>query len=225
MKKISDEKGAAQLIEAAIIYPVVFMIIFFLIYLGLYVLQIITIDTYAQKIAVITAKEIAHPGYISQVGSDSIDDVSAELSDTSINIPDNTNMKLYRYIFGNLIDDEQKKTLENTLEKLVSVSSIIGSGEENIQTSIECKNYFFVQDVKVTVKQKLPSFVVLEFFGIESPEISTTAVATVNDTDEFIRNVDFVYNVVNTIADKLGIDIKNIRNNINSALKKIGIGS
>ena len=60
---LHNEKGAYSLVEASIIYPVVFLSIFVIIYLGLYILQLMTVSAYAQKIAILASREVSSPGY------------------------------------------------------------------------------------------------------------------------------------------------------------------
>ena len=58
------------MVEAAIIYPIVFLCLFFLIYMGLYILQYMSVSAYAQKVALLASREIAYPGYIDMVDKD-----------------------------------------------------------------------------------------------------------------------------------------------------------
>lgn len=60
---IADDRGAVQIIEASLVFPIVFLVVGFLIYLGSYTLQRVSMHNHAQKIAVITSREIAFPGY------------------------------------------------------------------------------------------------------------------------------------------------------------------
>lgn len=223
----SDETGAAQIIEAAILYPVVFMILFFLIYIGLYILQCVTVESYAQKIALITAREIAHPGYIDEIGS--TDNASVDYSGDGINIQNKKASDVgvafaYRYIFNNFIDGGKMDSLKNSLTNLIRNNSIIGNSDGEIKVDITIKNYVVVQQVEVTATQELASFPVLEFFNInDGLTVSSTAVVSVNDSDEFVRNVDFVYDVIKLIGKKLGINIDNVRAKIDNFKKTLNI--
>lgn len=235
MKKkfLSDEKGAAQLIEAAILYPVVFMILFFLIYVGLYMLQAITLESYAQKTAILAAKEIARPGYINEIGKDSINDASVELNTSSVSFSSNYEFSfktLYRYCNfisaseNFLINSSSKNTLSDCLKNMANTFSIIGA-KSDVSVEIKPKNYFFSQTVTVTVTQSIFEFPVLSFFGMDSSQkVTASACASVSDTDEFIRNADFIYDCTDFLCGKFGIDLNNVTSTINGALKKIGLG-
>lgn len=224
----SDETGAAQIIEAAIIYPVVFMILFYLIYMGLYILQCVTVESYAQKIALMAAREVAHPGYIDEIDSNAID-ASVDYSGNEIHLSNDPKSigvsSAYRYFAPkNLISKEKQDYLKNQLENLIKTSSIIGNSDGDIKVTINFKNYVVVQQVEVTATQKLASFPVLKFFGMnDGLTVSSTAVASVNDSDEFIRNVDFINDIIETIGKKLGIDINNIKDKIQNVKDKMGL--
>ena len=224
----SDETGAAQIIEAAIIYPVVFMILFYLIYMGLYILQCVTVESYAQKIALMAAREVAHPGYIDEIDKDAID-ASVDYSGNYISLSNDPKKigvsSAYRYFAPkNLISKEKQDYLKNQLENLIKTSSIIGNSDGDIKVTINFKNYVVVQQVEVTATQKLASFPVLKFFGMnDGLTVSSTAVASVNDSDEFIRNVDFINDIIETIGKKLGIDINNIKDKIQNVKDKMGL--
>lgn len=225
----SDETGAAQIIEAAIIYPVVFMILFYLIYMGLYILQCVTVESYAQKIALMAAREVAHPGYIDEIDKDAIDASVDYSGNNDISLPDDPReigvSSAYRYFAPkNLISKEKQDYLKNQLRNLIKTSSIIGNSDGDIKVDITFKNYVVVQQVEVKATQKLASFPVLEFFGMNDDlTVSSTAVASVNDSDEFIRNVDFIDDIIETIGKKLGIDIDNIRTKIQNVKEKMGL--
>ena len=204
------------------------MILFYLIYMGLYILQCVTVESYAQKIALMAAREVAHPGYIDEIDSNAID-ASVDYSGNEIHLsnkPKNIGVSsAYRYFAPkNLISKEKQDYLKNQLENLIKTSSIIGNSDGDIKVTINFKNYVVVQQVEVTATQKLASFPVLKFFGMnDGLTVSSTAVASVNDSDEFIRNVDFINDIIETIGKKLGIDINNIKDKIQNVKDKMGL--
>lgn len=237
MIKVKDflkkEDGAAELIEAVIIYPVVFLCIAFLIYFGLYLLQNITLQTYARKTAMLAARELACPGYIDMFAGDkneysAYSDASVEGADNlleSIKInsnPKNTDVKPYRYMFSSDPISGHTKGLEKILKNMVENNSIIGA-KKNVSVEVKSKNYFVVQYVDVSVEQELLDFPVLEYFGIENPKVSVTVEASANDTDEFIRNVDFVTDTLEYFAKKIGIDVNGIRDKIDEVKEKFNL--
>ena len=241
---LKEEKAAAQMIEAAIIYPIVFLIIFLMIYMGLYILQAITIGTYAQKFAMLASREVSQPGYSTMLNMNNYYSNSAVEMDaaspvvgtnddgskwSSINVDNlsssRTNFSiLYRYWSDEPIKGDVRSTYEETLKKMVQENSIIVPNNNNaVNVEISCQNNLISQFITVKVEQELMHFAVLDFFGIESPKVSATATATVSDTDELIRNTDFAADAITALASKLGVDLTKVKSTVQSAFDKLGI--
>lgn len=236
-KLFHNEDGAYSLIQATIIYPVVFLFIFFVIYIGLYILHMITLASYAQKIAVLTAREVSSPGYSTILSADkySSSAVEADLGKTEegkspfdgkVNIDnkvENIKTRAYRYWYSPL-DDKSKKYYEGVLTTLVKNNSILnGDALNNVKVEIDCDNYFITQFINVSIEQKLMEFGVLTFFGIESPSVKVSATTPVSDTDEIVRNTDFAVDAVEVLADKLGIDTSKMKEAVNKGISIIGL--
>lgn len=234
-KFLKEEKAAAQMVEAAIIYPIVFLIIFLMIYLGLYILQAITVGAYAQKIAMLASREISTPGYYTLISdktkySSSAIELDAEDINSIVDVSKLSNEMtrfpvVYRYWqIGDdkILTDTTKDYYQSILTTMVAENSILvpqKNGTLNVKVS--CKNNVLSQLVTVEVEQELMHFGLLDFFGIKSPTVSATAVATVSDTDELIRNTDFAVDAMETLASKLGIDTSKLKNTVNDVLKKL----
>ena len=231
---IKDENGAAQMVEAAIIYPIVFLCLIFLIYIGLYILQYMSISAYAQKVALLASREIAYPGYIDMAGKDrkkySNAALEADLSkygnsfngNISISFdPDESEIRAYRYWSSDPLSGHEEP-FENILKEMVRKNSIIGA-KNDVTAEISSENYFVVQYVNVHISQSLMDFAVLDFFGIESPTVAVSVKASANDTDEFIRNTDFAVDAIEAIAKKLGIDVDSMKNKVKEAKEKLGL--
>lgn len=235
MKKIlsilKNENGAAQMVEAAFIYPVVFLCIAFLIYLGLYILQFMSVSAYAQKVALLASREIAYPGYINIVTESPYSNASveADLGNSNsfngrINMtfdPEKVESRAYRYWKSNPLEGYEQ-SFKDILVEMVRKNSIIGA-KDNVDVVIKSDNYFIVQYVTVSVSQPLMDFPILEFFGIESPTVKATVQASVNDTDEFVRNTDFAVDALEIIANKLGIDVNGMKEKVQNAKEKLGL--
>ncbi len=236
-KRLKDENGAVMLIEAVFIYPIVFLAIFFLIYVGLFILQYMSVSAYAQKVALLASREVAYPGYINLVSKDVYTtsaveaDLGTDADGNTINSfsgkvtlnfdPKKAQVNAYRY-WGDPLSSESKTVLVNILKEMVKKNSIIGAGGD-VKATVEAENYFVTQYVKVSVSQPLASFPVLDAFGIEQPTVSATVQASVNDTDELVRNVDFAVDAIRAIAKKLGIDTDNIKQKFKEAKEFLGL--
>lgn len=232
---MKEEDAAAQMVEAAIIYPVVFLIIFLMIYMGLYILQAVSINTYAQKVAMLVSREVSTPGYYTLIDDKSkyssgaieldadadqiegivdVSDLSKEMTKFSI---------VYRYI-GNPLKKNNKTYYEEILKTMVTDQSVIVPNSNSaVKVNIDCQNNILSQYVIVNVEQELMHFGLLDFFGIKNPTVSATAVATVSDTDELIRNTDFVVDAISVLASKFGINLSDVKGKVDSALSTLGL--
>ena len=238
-KFFRSERGDAEVVEAAILYPVTFMLIFLLIYIGLYILQMMTVSAYAQKVALLAAREVSSPGYQTLLDQSRYSTSAAEADfnlsvDTEnkgkyyekINIDNkvkNVKAKAYRY-WGNCLPDEDAKYYKQVLENLVRSNSIINAGEgRSVTVTIKSKNYFISQFIDVSVEQELMDFPVLAFFGIKNPTVTGSATATVSDTDELVRTTDFAVDSIKALANHLGIDTTEIKSKVVSVLEDLNL--
>ncbi len=237
---LKNEDGVATLIEASIYLPVAIMIVFFLIYMGLYILQSMTLASYAQKVAFLAAREVACPGY-STLLNEARYETSASEADfrlvqqngeredgkyngkiTIDNKVASCQVAAYRYWSKDPL--KNKSYYEEVLEKLVRQNSIINAGEGNsVNVTIRCDNKFISQYIYVDVEQQLMRFPVLDFFNIKNPSIKASAVAVVNDTDELVRNTDFAVDSIEALAEYIGIDVTKIKSTLDEGLKKLGV--
>ena len=255
LRYLKRENGSALFIEAAIIYPIVFMCIVFLIYIGMYILQTVTLTAYAQKVAVLAAREVAYPGYLklvdssvyntSAVEADFGDDIqlpgielpglngqNITISRAKIKIKctfntDEVEAKAYRYWSLDPLNEDARQVLKNILIGADGQGGIVGNqsvfGTGRAEAEITCSNYVISQTTTVTLTQEIIDIGALSYFGIESPKARAIASATVSDSDELVRNTDFVIDVIDTLADKLGIDLDKMKETVNGALEKIGL--
>ena len=254
-KILSDEGGAAELVEAVIIYPVVFLCLLVLIFIGLYILQNMIITSFAQKTAITAAREVAYPGYL-DLAADNVYNtgaVDADFHNKPVNAENNNAQGVakalipqrvkavikcnfdskkvktdaYRYWKSDPMNNATKTKLINFMvgskgdSGMVTSLSVFGTGKATAE--IECDNHILSQTVKVKVTQELMDFPGLRFFGIETPKVTAMASATVADSDELVRNADFVVDTIDSLGKKFGIDIADMRSKVESALAKIGL--
>lgn len=229
-KFIRDETGAALIVEATIIYPVVFLCVFFLIFVGLFFMQNAMLESSAQKMAVLAAKEVAYPGFLKLTSSEDLTYANGAIEAAKGLVPENVagvktvgevKAHPYRYWSSDPLSSDAKNTIKQLIVNNDDIKFLIGSSD--IEAQISCSNYVIAQYVTVTITQKVIDIGILGFFGIDAPTLKATAVAPVNDADEFVRNMDFAKDAVNWLASKLGVDVSKIRSTIDSALSKVGL--
>lgn len=238
IRSVRDESGA-ELIEAALIYPIMLLIIAFLFYLGIYILQSVTISCYAQKVAMLAAREVSYPGYINMVSDPEavFGDAAIELALNSyespvtadenrvtvngqsralIEIPTSSSQAefyAYRFWKKNPIYKDSLDKYVKVMQTLVNENSI-ANAEDSATVTVSAQNCIVAQYVNVDVSQNLVGFGLLKFFGIENPTVSASARAAATDIDEFVRNTDFVVDTIQIVAKKFGIDVKSIKSKV-----------
>ena len=199
-EKWNSESGSAQIIEMTLIFPIVLFVLGFLIYVGSYVLQSTAMYTEAQKIAVIAAREGQMPGYENFfAGTGITTKTDFDWSDGYMPGKDIINevMKVhdpYRYWGKGFLKSENKTTMEKALRQLIAENSFLAG--TNVDCTISASADPLAPAIKVNVVKHLsaPGFL-LQLGLTSSLDISVTAVAVVNDTSEFIRNTDMVYDL------------------------------
>lgn len=222
---LADDSGAVQVIEASLIFPIVFLVVGFLIYLGSYTLQRISMYNHAQKIAVITSRELSFPGY-EVLGAEKSS--NADFNWTEGTKPSKANIESimnqrrpYRYLIS---EKPRSEEMQKALTDMVNRVSYISKSDVSCKVSSKKKimNTYIV--VEVTKPVKMP--VVMELLGIKDVlDINVKATAIVTDTSEFIRNVDTAYDLTNEIFERFGFNdkIESCMSKINGALEKLGV--
>lgn len=222
------EKGAVPIVEATFIFPIVFFCMFFLIYIGMYILQSVLIYTQTQKVASIVSKSMAVTGY-EKVGKHTADNVNFDFKDNKYFTQDSVNTiydekaKLYRYFYPDPIaGNSDIESINSSLTSLIDNLSIISGG--GVTCDINAKNYFINQTVSVTIKREGAIPEVFSYIGMDgvSSDITVTATAASCDGAEFVRNTDMVYDFVTFLSDRLHISdkISYLKEKVQGAFKK-----
>lgn len=206
MKKIKSEHGAVQIIEAAFVFPIMFIILFFLIYMGNahYVK--------AQIESVVETYAIEGAGYCADPILETIKKTGSVPSLSSLDT------QPYRYIFGGMNDIESE--IGSAVEKEIGgkSSSFFKNMKPELKTSshqiAKFNNYVVYSTFSVEVEY-LVEFPI-RFLGSSSAPmltINSRAEVPVNDTAEFIRNTDMVIDLFH--GTKIGQSISDVFGKIN----------
>lgn len=203
LDKVKKEKGLV-IIEATIVFPVMFFVLFFIIYIGNAYFQIAQVDDCVSRAALKGAQCIANPQQYETVDEGMIP--------LKVN-----NAEPYRYIIGELPGgsiNEIERKIENDLIKEINESTLSFFIKMNPKVTgstdkiAEFNNYFLYSTFKVGVKYEVRF--PIRFFGAAEPTIlrlQSHAEVAVSDTPEFVRNVDMVADMLydtdlgNNIAD------------------------
>ncbi len=203
---IKSEKGAVQIVEATFVFPIMFIILFFLIYMGNAHYVKAQVESVTEKYALEGA------GYCA--------DSMLETIKQTGSVPSLSALKTepYRYIFGGMNDIENKIATAVETEINGQSSSFFKNMSPKLKTSkaniAKFNNYVVYSTFSVEV-QYVVEFPI-RFLGADAPSmltINSRAEVPVNDTAEFIRNTDMVIDLFH--GTKIGQSISDIFGKIN----------
>lgn len=201
-----SEKGAVQIVEATFVFPIMFIILFFLIYMGnAYYVK-------AQVESVVETYAIEGAGYCA-------DPILETIKKTG-SVPSLSNLKTqpYRYIFGGMNDIESEIGRNVESEINGQSSSFFRNMKPKLKTSYsniaKFNNYVVYSTFSVEVEYvvEFP----IRFMGADAPPmltINSRSEVPVNDTAEFIRNTDMVIDLFH--GTKIGQSISDVFGKIN----------
>lgn len=203
----SDESGLV-IVEATIVFPVMFLVVFLMLFTGNAYLQKCRVDSYVNQLAIEGAAYCADPMLLN-VSNNSIPNVG------------DSEVYPYRYF-----DPDGAADIESTMQikakqKIDNMSTGLFSGmkPKNQLVTAEYNNGFIYSTFSVEVEYKIV-FPIRLLFSTENMTMSLSSYANmpVSDTAEFIRNVDMVEDYM----EKYGIaeKIDNAKQKLNEALEK-----
>lgn len=206
INRIKQDSGAVQIVEAAFVFPVMFLILFFLIYMGNAHFIKAQIESVVETQAIRGAAFCADPILQSIRENDRVPD----LKDLEV--------QPYRYLFGGMNDVEDFIGEEVVKEITGQTQSAFSNMSPNLKTHkddiAKFHNYLVYSTFSVEVKYQIE--LPIRFLGAETPPIltiQTRAEVPVSDTAEFIRNTDMVIDLF--VDTKLGQGISQAFGKIN----------
>lgn len=230
---LRSEDGAAYVLEATIVYPIVLVAAMFMIILGFTHLQKSFLQHSATELSTYLAKVIRYPGYeyieTPFYEKNSGEEVSAADMDKRVNKA-MERVEPYRYLFNvftfkgddDLISDTAKEMVNTYLVKhgyvkgneksIPDTPSDIGSGESAVGAGRRCTIVANSSHVTVYIGQNyiLSSLYRMIGLGGKRLDLSGQATAYVCDSVEIVRLTDTAFDLANFIAGKLGIDFSKI---------------
>ena len=188
MKKMKKEDGAL-IVEATMVFPVMFLIIFLMIFMGNAYFQKSRIDSISMRMAYFGSAQCADPllRVVADRGVPSLADA-------------NYSIEPYRYMFGevgkesgmNKIETQVKEQI-NTKIKGLKTGLFSGMKPNVSKVTAEFNNYFVYSNFEVEVVYKIPLPIRLigmsKYFEVY---YTSRCEVPVSDTPEFIRNVSMV---------------------------------
>lgn len=194
IRKFRDEKGML-IIEASIVFPVMFLVIFLLIYTGNAYMQKCRVEAIVNEMAIKGASHCADP---------LLKGIETDGTLPSVN---NINVKPYRYFIGGMTEVENNIKSEIT-KKLGNIDTgLFYNMKPKCETPIvKFNNSFIYSSFSVEVKYKIPIPIKLLGSNTEfSLDVSSKYDVPVSDVPEFIRNINMIQDYMESygVMDKL----------------------
>lgn len=192
-----SEYGAVTIVEATFVFPIMFFVLFFLLFYGNSCYVKSNIDAVVSKYATEAAAEIADP-------------LLANLKENKVVGVYNPDSKPYRYMSSGYANTVVSK-YKNKIEKEIKFSGFFSNmSPRSVQCKAEYKNYFLYQTVRYDVTYNIQIPIRIIFF--ENPTIMKFCSAEevpVCDSSELILNTNMVIDYVEKtgLADKIN-DLK-----------------
>lgn len=217
-EKLKKERGAV-IVEAAIVFPVMFFILLFIIFIGNLFYEQARVDDIVMRYAIMGAQCSADPFLDDMYNSDG----------TAVpKNPSELKLEPYRYVLGfseGSSISEVENLLSRKIKEEINSGGIIffdNSKAKYISTEngkiCEFKNHFLYSTfvVQVTYEIKIP----ISYMDASSPtllKMKSRAEVPVSDTDEFVRNIDMAVDLIEDT--KLGQTISGIFDKVNKFIK------
>ncbi len=243
---IRSEDGAAYVLEAIIIFPLVFLVVIFLVFVGFTYVQQGFLNYHSSEMAAYLAKNICYPGY------DYIDEPIYDSGKGKEVTLDNMNKAAnagapYRYLFG-LFGSEYKSAEDNNGDIMPQYAKHMAEtylqnhgflkssgGSVDLPSGVKFdKNRTFSSNGYIcavsantsrVVVYMAQNFVFADFFrmigiGGKKMVISSQSTSYVTDSLEIVKLTDMAFDVTNFVLGKLGIDTSKL-DKIGEMIKKV----
>lgn len=179
MKKIINNENGMMIVEATVVFPVMFLVIFLMLVAGNAYLQKCRVEAFSNKLAIQGAAYCADP-MLETIESDGIPDLS------------NVHVKPYRYFIGGM-NETVSEISDDADGRIRNMSTGLFSGMKPVNpiVNVQFNNHYIYSTFSVDLEYKVQMPVRLLF---EKDNISmnfhTRADVPVSDSVEFLRNVD-----------------------------------
>lgn len=225
---LKNEEGAATIVEASIVFPIVFLIVLLLFVMGYYQLELATLQTRADRVADLTGRLVVVPGYESlyenKLSSKAIDFKNMPKVNDSMLKKIYSDLDPYRYwgtgekeVSGSLLDEVGKIATDTAFMKPEN-------SRKSVKVIVNKSGVTTKVTTTITSEIKLPTFI--KAFGL-SPNVTAKAegISYVSDTSEFMRNTDIVFDLSEFLAEKSGLskELSDVINKMKTQFEFLGI--
>lgn len=208
---IKNQKGMV-IVEATFVLPVVILCVIALYYAAIFMCQKANLQT-SLEVAAVYYKNTLTDQYVS------VSDMNYSLADTdSYDAGAAVRQALevknpYSSIFSRFEEETFKQIFYDNCKFM-----FFASGEDIKFTSVKDTNYLVYREITVTAEQTLTPAVSFRFIGIDNNNVKITSSVkfVVNDTDEFIRNLDCGIDIIDKLTQ--GTEVRNALENAADAI-------
>lgn len=200
-------------VEAAIIFPVIFFCIIAVMFAGIFLYQKVLLQSLANRSV--------------ERGAATWNNHHREISSGRFDVDKLADGGLYWRIID-FNKGKKEENLNNYIKDRMNTYSIL-KGTHQI-AKIDLKNYIVYRKLFVTVegRYKNPAASIMKIFGYdEYITVSVTTQSIINDPVEFVRNTDFIMNLVEDLEEKnptvanIGNNMREIMTKMNESLTKV----
>ncbi len=175
--KSKDQRGAVVIVEAALVFPIVFFVVILMLYMGNMLYQQSKIDA----IAVTGAQYLANLYTAPVLQEDAIPTQSKDI-----------NVKPYRYLLGDSdAEDKARRYMENLLDK-TGTGFFSGMEMDARVKTCKIKNYVLYQTANVEIEYTTSVLPMRLFDASDLFKVKCASATAATDSAEFIRNIDMV---------------------------------
>lgn len=211
-RALRRQDGAVQIVEASFVFPIMFIVLFFLIYMGnaFYIK--------GQVEAVVSTQALHGASY-------AVDPVLKSIREThSVPAVDKVKIEPYRYIVGGMNEVEDEIAKEVRKELKTDSTTFFTTMKPKLSGTDEIAKYnssvvYATFSVQVHYSLTFP----IRYLGESSPTIlklSSRSEVPVNDAPEFIRNSDMAVDLLKDT--KLGKTISDMFSKVSGFIEKLG---
>lgn len=183
MKKLLKSENGVMIIEATLVFPIMFLVIFLMFFLGNAYYQMSRVEAVAAKMAFYGAAQCSDP--------------LLELVEETGTVPAYSSgyqVKPYRYILGGMNSIENDVEMQ-VIEEINNLGTGFFGGMKPVMVKSEARfnNMFIYSTFSVEIQYEIPF--PIRLFGMDNNfrvKGSERYDVPVSDTSEFIRNVNMV---------------------------------
>lgn len=220
---VNEQSGAAPLIEASFIYPLIILAVLVLIYTGIYVLELSLMQDKARSAAVYTARTMSFPGYSDAAGQDDKDSVfgwcNTQVSASQVNAA-YKKIRPYRYI-------TESSGICNDSSGVTGYVQSLFFKSDQVRCTTDCsKRYISGRKITVTIEKDVSMPRIFKYIGFgprKSMKVSASDI--VSDNAEFIRNTDLTADCLGSLSERYGLTdrLKSMREKLSLTLGWLGV--